>query len=146
MQFTSGFSPLLWSLSQEWNAPWFHAAAVPAVNAVSTAQALARMYASLIGEDANGIRLLDPASVEVATSLQFEGIDEVSLTPNRMGLGYTLGQDGDVMGNNPKALGYSGLGGFIGYVDPSNGLAVAVLCNRMKIGREIGLPTDSLRK
>ena len=29
----------------------------------------------------------------------------------------------------------AGLGGMIGYADPSGGLAVAVLCNRMKSGR-----------
>jgi len=119
----------------EWNAPWFHQATVPAVNAVSTAQALARMYASLIGEGVDGIRLLEPAAMKVATSLQWEGMDEVVLTPNRMGLGYTLGSAGDIMGGNPLAFGYSGLGGMIGYADPASGLAVAVLCNRMRSNR-----------
>lgn len=121
--------------NSEWNSPWFHAAAVPAVNVVATAQALACMYASLIGEGVNGRRLLEPASVAEAASLHFDGIDEVGLAPTRLGLGYSLGQEGDVMGGKPTAFGYAGLGGMIGYADPSNGLAVAVLCNRMKVGR-----------
>lgn len=119
----------------EWNESWFHQAAVPAVNAVTTASALARMYASMIGEGVDGVRLLEPATMKEATSLQWEGVDEVGLAPNRLGLGYTLGRDGDATGGNPQAFGYSGLGGMIGYADPSNGLAVAVLCNRMISGR-----------
>ncbi|WP_169447448.1 serine hydrolase [Paenibacillus fonticola] len=124
----------------EWNAPWFHAAAVPAVNIVATAQALACMYASLIGAGVQGRRLLDPASVAEATSLHFEGNDEVGLAPIRLGLGYSLSQEGDVMGGNPMAFGYSGLGGMTGYADPSEGLAVAVLCNRMKVNRGGTIP------
>lgn len=120
----------------EWNSPWFHAAAVPAVNVVATAQALACMYASLIGHGVDGgRRLLEPASVVEATSLHFEGIDEVALAPIKLGLGYSLSQEGDTMGGNPMAFGYAGLGGMIGYADPSKSLAVAVLCNRMKVGR-----------
>ncbi|WP_162162912.1 serine hydrolase [Gorillibacterium massiliense] len=114
----------------------FHAAAVPAVNVVATAQALACMYASLIGHGVDGgRRLLEPASVVEATSLHFEGIDEVALAPIKLGFGYSLSQDGDTMGGNPMAFGYASLGGMIGYADPSKCLAVAVLCNRMKGGR-----------
>ena len=119
----------------EWNSACFHSAAVPAVNAVANAQALARMYASLIGEGVDGRRLLKPATITEAAQLQFEGIDEVALAPVRLGLGYSLSQDGDAMGGSRAAFGYAGLGGMIGYADPSNGLAVAVLCNRMKVGR-----------
>lgn len=134
----------------EWNTPWFHTAAVPAVNVVATAQALACMYASLIDEGVNGKRLLEPTSIAEATSLHFEGIDEVALAPIRLGLGYSLSQEGDVMGGNPMAFGYAGLGGMIGYADPSNCLAVAVLCNRMKVGRGKRSPdrlvTDLIRE
>ncbi|WP_131018813.1 serine hydrolase domain-containing protein [Paenibacillus thalictri] len=134
----------------EWNSPWFHAAAVPAVNIVATAQALAYMYASLIGEGVNGKRLLEPATIAEAMSLHFEGIDEVALAPIRLGLGYNLSQAGDVMGGNPMAFGYAGLGGMIGYADPTNCLAVAVLCNRMKVGRGKRSPdrlvTDLIRE
>ncbi|KEQ23636.1 serine hydrolase [Paenibacillus tyrfis] len=69
------------------------------------------------------------------TKISREGVDEVGLAPNRLGLGYTLGRDGDATGGNPQAFGYSGLGGMIGYADPSSELAVAVLCNRMKSRR-----------
>ncbi|OZB99114.1 hypothetical protein CJP46_04450 [Paenibacillus sp. XY044] len=134
----------------EWNSPWLHAAAVPAVNAVATAQALARMYASLIGEGVDGRRLLKPSSIAEATLQHFNGIDEVALAPVRLGLCYTLGQDGDVMGGSRAAFGYAGLGGMIGYADPANSLAVAVLCNRMKIGRGDRSPdrlvTDLIRE
>ncbi|MCS7461348.1 beta-lactamase family protein [Paenibacillus doosanensis] len=134
----------------EWNSPWFHAAAVPAVNIVATAQALACMYASLIGQGVNGRRLLGQDAIAAAAALQFEGIDEVGLAPNRLGLGYSLGQEGDAMGGRPTAFGYSGLGGMIGYADPENRLAAAVLCNRMKVGRGKRSPdrlvTDLIRE
>ncbi|MEC0227042.1 serine hydrolase [Paenibacillus alba] len=94
------------------------------------------MYASLIAHGVDGgRRLLEPASIVEATSLHFEGMDEVALAPIKLGLGYSLSQEGDTMGGNPMAFGYAGLGGMIGYADPSKSLAVAVLCNRIKVGR-----------
>ncbi|AFC31097.1 beta-lactamase [Paenibacillus mucilaginosus 3016] len=117
----------------EWNEPLFHRAGVPAVGAVMTAEALARMYASLIGEGVDGVRLLSLERTEEATRLQHHQDDEVMGGRHPMALGYALGdpEQPSAMGSGSDAFGHAGMGGIIGFADPSAGLAVAVLTNRL---------------
>lgn len=115
----------------EWNEPRFHRAGVPAVGAVMTAEALARMYASLIGDGADGVRLLSPGHTEEAAQLQHHRHDEVMGASHRMALGYALADPElpGAMGSRPDVFGHAGMGSIIGFADPSAGLAVAILTN-----------------
>lgn len=120
-------------VNPEWNDPAFHQAVIPAVNGVMTANALARMYASLIGDGVDGVRLLQPARMQEATSLQADRLDEVFQVSNRIALGYYLGNPVNMqaMGDDPRAFGNGGIGGMIGFADPAKGFSFAVLTNHM---------------
>lgn len=122
----------------EWNEPAFHQAAVPAVNGLMTANALARMYASLIGEGVDGVRLLSPEHLAEATRLQVDRIDEIMQVQSRLALGYVLSsaERADAMGRHPNAFGYSGIGGMIGFADPIHQFCFAILTNRMTSARD----------
>ncbi|QRG70682.1 beta-lactamase family protein [Brevibacillus choshinensis] len=121
----------------EWNEPLFHQAAVPAVNGLMTANALARMYASLFENGADGVRLLSPVHLEEATRLQVDRIDEIMQVKTRLALGYALGSAelADAFGG-PHSFGYAGIGGMIGFADPVHSFSFAILTNRMTSARD----------
>jgi CubicO group peptidase (beta-lactamase class C family) len=111
----------------------------PGAGGIMNARSLARMYAMLAGGGAlGGVRIL---SREVATSVgNLETDDErdaVLLKVVRKGRGfYTYHPNApDVSGlmpsRNPGNFGHPGAGGSTGWADPSLGLGVAVLKNRM---------------
>ena len=68
----------------------FHAHEQPAGNGITDARSLARMYASMIGNGVDGIRLLNEETVRMATRELASGIDKVVAVPTRFGLGFTL--------------------------------------------------------
>jgi CubicO group peptidase (beta-lactamase class C family) len=112
------------------NRPALHAAELGAANAITTARALAKLYASTMGE-VDGIRLLAPATVAGATKEQSSGIDFVMGVPSRFGTGFQLPFDGSLMG--PSSYGHAGAGGSLAFADPETGVAFAYVMNRMQI-------------
>ncbi len=64
------------------NDPVIWAAELPAANGIGTAQALARLYAAVIGS-VDGVRLLAPDTVARATEEHCRGIDRVIGPPRR---------------------------------------------------------------
>ena len=112
------------------NSPALHAAELGAANAITTARALAKLYASTMGE-VDGIRILEPATVVAATKEQSSGTDFVMGIPGRFGTGFQLPVDGSLMG--PCSYGHAGAGGSLGFADPETGVAFAYVMNRMQI-------------
>ncbi|MER6751835.1 serine hydrolase domain-containing protein [Streptomyces fungicidicus] len=109
------------------NDPAFRAAALPAANGIATADGLARFYASLIGR-VDGVRLLDPATVEAARAEESAGPDRVLVVGTRFGLGYMLhGSASPFLA--PGSFGHPGRGGSLGFADPESGIAFGYVTN-----------------
>jgi CubicO group peptidase (beta-lactamase class C family) len=101
------------------------AADIPAGGKTS-ARAIARMYAALLGE-VDGVRLLPPERVAEATAVSTSGTDEVFGMPTTWGLGYAIGGPG---GDRPTTFGVGGAGGSFACGDTASGVAWAVTKNR----------------
>jgi CubicO group peptidase (beta-lactamase class C family) len=108
-------------------------ACLPAYGLCTTAHSLARVYASLIGDGVDEVRLLPSDRVRRATALEVEGIDASGGTPSRFALGYGLGGLDSAMGTRLSAFGHGGYGGAYGYADPEFGLAVGLTKNRLVV-------------
>jgi CubicO group peptidase (beta-lactamase class C family) len=67
----------------------FWSAEVPAGNGIGTARALARMYAACIGP-VDGVRLLEPGTLDRATATQARGADLVVPYETHYGTGFQL--------------------------------------------------------
>src|SRR2546427_5532207 len=111
------------------NRPHTLAADIPAGGKTS-ARAIARMYAALLGK-VDGVQLLTPARLKRATTERVTGQDEVFGMPTTWGLGYSIG----VPGGNPQdlqtAFGVGGVGGSFAFGDTATGLAFALTKNRL---------------
>jgi CubicO group peptidase (beta-lactamase class C family) len=107
-----------------------HAGELPAANAIATARSLAKLYAATIGE-IDGIRLLDPTTVEDATHEQANGPDQVLLQDTRFGSGFFLpSRFSPLMG--PRSFGHAGAGGSLACADPERGIGFAYVMNKMQ--------------
>jgi len=102
------------------------AADIPAGGKTS-ARAIARMYAALLGS-VDGVRLLTPARLREATTNPFNGTDEVFGMPTSWGLGYSIGVPGL---ETKTAFGVGGVGGSFAFGDAATGIACAVTKNRL---------------
>ncbi|MFA6289880.1 MAG: serine hydrolase domain-containing protein [Opitutaceae bacterium] len=102
---------------------------IPASNGIMTMLDLARHYAALCPGGVDGVELLPAARVALAT----EQVDaQVPTTMGPRGLGYGLGEEGSSMGRRRTCFGHGGHGGSLGFADPKNRLAVAVVRNRLR--------------
>lgn len=106
---------------------------VPAITGAFTARSLAAIYAAMERGGALGsARLLAPATVEAATTVQNDRPDLVLFVPMHWRLGFMgLGRAGFV-GPSP-VYGHSGLGGSVALADPQSELAVAVTLDRLEL-------------
>jgi CubicO group peptidase (beta-lactamase class C family) len=105
------------------------AADIPAGGKTS-ARAIARMYAALLGE-VDGVRLLTPERLAEATAVSASGTDEVFGMPTTWGLGYGIGGPGGDSAGTPTIFGYGGVGGSFACGDTATGIAWAVTKNRI---------------
>ena len=105
------------------------AADIPAGGKTS-ARAIARMYAALLGE-VDGVRLVPPERLAAATAVSSSGIDEVFGMPTTWGLGYGIGGPGGDAQDSPTVFGLGGVGGSFACGDTASGLAWAVTKNRV---------------
>jgi CubicO group peptidase (beta-lactamase class C family) len=114
----------------------WRAAEVPAANGHGTARGLARIYGALArGGELDGVRLLEPASIELARSEQASGPDAVlGGLPMRFGLGFMLRTDLMPISPSPNAFGHPGAGGSIGMADPDARVGFGYTMNKMKLG------------
>ncbi|MFF4588823.1 serine hydrolase domain-containing protein [Streptomyces sp. NPDC001388] len=120
----------------DFNSPEVQAAELPSSNGICTARALARMYASLVGE-VDGVRLLTPETVAAAAEEQSAGPDRVVMTPTRFASGYMLPTDTLPL-TGPNAFGHPGRGGSLAFADPDHDLAFGYVMNHI-----IEDPTDA---
>ena len=110
------------------NNPVIRHAVIPSANAVCTARALAKHYASLVGE-VDGVRLLPEQMVANATIHRTVPDDPPleQLGWMKFGLGYTLAGASD---NYSAVFGQGGAAGSEGFAVRDDGVAVAFTKNR----------------
>jgi CubicO group peptidase (beta-lactamase class C family) len=111
------------------NEPAVREAEVPAANGITNARSLARMYASMVGDGVDGVRLLDPAQVDDARVARSEGDDLVLIYPTKIGTGFFLSSAATPL-TTPGALGHSGMGGSLGFADPELELGFGYVMNQ----------------
>jgi CubicO group peptidase (beta-lactamase class C family) len=111
------------------NRPDTLAADIPAGGKTS-ARAVARMYAALLGE-VDGVRLLPPERLAEATAVSSSGTDEVFGMPTTWGLGYAIGGPAGDAQDAPTQFGLGGVGGSFACGDTASGVAWAVTKNRV---------------
>ncbi|MYQ92801.1 serine hydrolase [Streptomyces sp. SID4946] len=110
------------------NDPAYRAAALPASNGIATADGLARVYASLIGEVDGGVRLFTPETMELARAEQSAGPDRVLVVATRFGLGHMLhGSASPLLSSG--SFGHPGRGGALAFADPESGVAFGYVTN-----------------
>ncbi|MEW2315596.1 serine hydrolase domain-containing protein [Streptomyces bauhiniae] len=115
------------------NDPAYRAAALPASNGIATADGLARVYASLIGELDGGIRLFTPETMELARTEASAGSDRVLVVGTRFGLGFMLhGPASPLL--TPTTFGHPGRGGALAFADPASGIAFGYVTNGFQGG------------
>jgi CubicO group peptidase (beta-lactamase class C family) len=114
-------------------------ASIPAANGFFDARSLARMYAVIAGHgELDGVRLLSPRTVEQMGRIRSRRRDLVLVFPMQWRYGYHL--VGTTRGLIDEAFGHFGFGGSGGWCDPSQDLAMAMVCNRGS-----GTPIGDLR-
>jgi CubicO group peptidase (beta-lactamase class C family) len=111
-------------LSIPWNRPAVHRAVVPGGGGISSARALAKMYAALaLGGELDGVRIVKRESLEqaiVPTNAPGE-IDKTIGQPMRWGTGWHIGSAAE--GANMRTFGHGGRGGQMGWADLDRGLS-----------------------
>lgn len=106
-------------------------ACIPASNGIMNAHAIARHYAALLPGGVDGVELLPPDRVRLATEMQKPDHPESDDYPKCWGLGYQIGAVDSIYGGL-SAFGHQGYGGSIGFADPQLGLAVGFTKNLFK--------------
>lgn len=114
------------------NRPDYRKAVVPAASCVANARALAKVYAALVGDGVDGVRLMSKERVALAAATQTDAMDCVLGQAWPKGMGYFLGCDNATTTCvSPTAFGHTGAGGFTAYADPAHDLAFALCKTRM---------------
>ncbi len=109
------------------------ATCMPAANMVASARAIAKVYAALIDDGVDGIRLLSSRSVANATRIQYWGQHVEEDREIGHSLGYALGRANPLYGRHHTAFGHCGYGGATGFADPEHHLAFALAKTRMTL-------------
>ena len=114
----------------QFNSREVHAAEIPAANGISTARALAKLYAAQVGE-VDGVRILHDITIAGATREVSNGPDKVLMVPTRFGSGFFLpSMFSPLFGAN--SFGHAGAGGSLAMADPDAGIGYAYVMNKMQ--------------
>jgi CubicO group peptidase (beta-lactamase class C family) len=105
------------------------AADIPAGGKTS-ARAIARLYAALLGE-VDGVRLLSPDRFREATAVTATGVDEIFGNPSSWALGWAVGLPWSTPEQTPGAFGMAGAGGSFAFADTRSGIAFGLTKNRL---------------
>ena len=113
------------------NRPEVRRACLPSSGAIMNARSLARHYAALACGKIDGVQLLTPERIRLASAPAVEGMDRVLDVRVRRALGYHLGGPLSAMGERSSAFGHAGAGGTLGFADPQYRFAFALTQDRM---------------
>lgn len=105
----------------------------PAANMMANARAIAKVYASLVGQGVGGKRLLSPRRVDIATKVQRWAYDETLQSERGFGLGYFLGEIITQYQQRDDVFGHEGYGGAVGLADPRYNIAFGLTKTRMTL-------------
>jgi CubicO group peptidase (beta-lactamase class C family) len=109
-----------------------HAVEIPAANGITTARSFARIYAACsLGGTLDGVRLLGPETLAEAARVQVSGVDEVYGEPTAWALGFFKPSEGNEFSPNADAFGHAGIGGSIGFADPTSRIGFGYAMNRL---------------
>lgn len=134
-----------WDAVVAFNLPVIRSAVMPAATLNSTAHDLSVFYQMLInGGTYNGVRLLQPETIETAVQLGSDGYDHIVGDSMRWALGFHLGGrpggesdeslSGMGKGSTVRTFGHFGMGTCMAWADPDEKLVVAFTCNRLLAG------------
>jgi len=135
-----GISPCMEPLYQWMNRTDARLACIPASNGIMSARAIARHYAALMPGGIDGVEILTPERVRIATKLNIPGEGFVEGVTPRKALGYGLGDGGSATG-----FGHGGYGGSTGYGNVPYRLAVGVTRNLFSSNDLAGLVAKEIR-
>ncbi|MEI6337359.1 MAG: serine hydrolase domain-containing protein [Verrucomicrobiota bacterium] len=113
-------------MAHQMNAPAMRAACLPSSNGLMNARAIARHYAALLPGGVDGVELLTPQRMDMAT--QWETRKDPAGLPARWGLGF---QHMDILSGALEGFGHGGYGGSMGFACPARRLAVGFTRNRL---------------
>ena len=117
------------------NTRTWRAAEVPSTNGHGNARGVARLYSALAGDgDLDGVHVLSPELVALASEPQVYGQDVVLQRPTRFGLGFQLTMAERPLGPGPRAFGHFGAGGSLGFADPDARVAFGYAMNQGRGG------------
>ncbi|MEU4345485.1 serine hydrolase domain-containing protein [Nocardia sp. NPDC023852] len=112
--------------------PRLHDSVMPGLNGVFSARALARVYGALAnGGQLDGYQLLRPETIERMTQRQVFTPDYVLAFRIPWALGYHGVPMKPSKAEPVSAFGHFGLGGSGGFADPSTGMSLAFITNRL---------------
>jgi CubicO group peptidase (beta-lactamase class C family) len=106
-------------------------ACIPGAGGIMNARSIARVYAALASGEVDGVRLLTPERIKLASALQYAGPDFMGGGMHHKALGYHLGETGSVMSERRSCFGHAGAGGSYGFADPEYGLSFGICKTRM---------------
>ena len=112
-----------------------YAAERPAIGAITSARALATMYAAVLGP-VDGTRLVDDETLQVALRPRTDDVETLiesgTAGPDiRFGLGYQLASP-SMPGFGPRSFGHTGAGARLGLADTEHQVAFGYVCSRMR--------------
>ncbi|MET7772789.1 serine hydrolase domain-containing protein [Nocardia sp. NPDC005366] len=112
--------------------PRLHDSVMPGVNGVFSARALARLYGALAnGGDLDGYQLLRPETIAAISTRQVFTPDYVLAFRIPWGLGYHGVPMKPSKAEPISAFGHFGLGGSGAFADPSTGMSLGFVTNRL---------------
>lgn len=112
--------------TREWRA-----AIIPAAGGFGNARSIGRVHSAMAcGGTVDGVTLLTPEGVNVVLEKQHEGMDDVLMTENAMGMGF--GISSAMMPLPPKAFFWGGWGGSLCMIDLDTRSTITYVMNRME--------------
>jgi CubicO group peptidase (beta-lactamase class C family) len=117
------------------NRPDMQRACIPGSSGIMNARSIARHYAALLPGGVDGVELLPPARVRVATEPQ--GLRDGEGNPSSRALGYQIYEAYSDPGSETKAFGHGAYGGAIGFADPGRRLGLGITKNLLNSGNTV---------
>ncbi|MGD1224047.1 serine hydrolase domain-containing protein [Streptomyces krungchingensis] len=128
-----------------WNSAAFRRAEFPAVGAHVTARSMARFYSCLAqGGELDGVRVLQPATVELARRELRRGVASLWGSPMAYGAGFELRTELALFGPPPDTFGHAGAGGSRHGAWPSEGIGFSYAMNLTRADFPDRRPLDLL--